>query len=108
MDMVKQYEVYFVNLNPTKGSEVRKVRPCVILSPNEMNKYLNTLIISPLTSTIKSYPTSVDVKIEGKKGQVMLDQIRAIDKSRIGVKLGVLNKSETIKVKDCIKEMFCD
>jgi mRNA interferase MazF len=108
MDMVKQYEVYFVNLNPTKGSEVRKVRPCVILSPNEMNKYLNTLIISPLTSTIKSYPTRVDVKIKGKKGQVMLDQIRTIDKSRIGDKLGVLNKSETVKVKDCIKEMLCD
>jgi mRNA interferase MazF len=108
MDMVKQYEVYFINLDPTKGSEVKKTRPCVILSPNEMNKHLNTLIISPLTSTIKRYPTRIDVKVKEKNGQVMLDQIRTIDKSRLESKLGSISKKEISNIQRCIKEMLCD
>lgn len=106
--MVKQYEVYFINLDPTKGSEVKKTRPCVVLSPNEMNKHLNTLIISPLTSTIKDYPTRIDVQVKRKNGQVMLDQIRTIDKSRLESKLGSISKKEISQIKQCIKEMLYD
>ena len=82
MDL-KQYQIVLVNLDPTVGSEIKKTRPCVILSPNEMNKYLNTVIIAPMTTQSKKYPTRVEVKHDSKTGLVVLDQIRTIDKQRI-------------------------
>jgi len=80
-----------------KGTEINKTRPCVVISPNEMNKYINTLIVAPMTSKIKNYPTRVPVTFDGKKGNIVLDQIRTIDKSRIIKKLGVLD-NETINL----------
>jgi mRNA interferase MazF len=80
--MVKRFEVWNVELNPTKGSEINKTRPCLIVSPNETNKYLNTITIIPLTSTIKPYPTRLNCSFKGKQGQLVVDQIRCIDKSR--------------------------
>ena len=106
MDMVKQFEVYWVDLNPTKGSEIRKKRPCVIISPKEMNDNLNTVIIAPLTSTIKNYPTRIRITIDKKNGQIALDQIRSVDKLRLNNKITKLNKTTTSHIKDVLMDMF--
>ena len=108
MGMVKQYEVYLLNLDPTIGSEMKKTRPCVILSPDEMNNYLNNVIIAPMTSTVKGYPTRVKIEFEGKEGEIVLDQIKAVDKSRIVKKLGKVEKSAVKNIKRVIKEMLVD
>ncbi len=108
MGMVKQYEVYLLNLDPTIGSEMKKTRPCVILSPDEMNNYLNNIIIAPMTSTVKGYPTRVKIEFEGKEGEIVLDQIKTVDKSRIVKKLGKVEKSAVKNIKRVIKEMLVD
>lgn len=101
-----QYKIVLVNLNPTKGSEMKKTRPCIILSPDEMNHNLNTVIIAPLTSTYKNYPTRVPIKHNNKKGSVVLDQLRTIDKSRI-IERYNLADSRTIKeIKSVLNEML--
>lgn len=81
-------DVYLVDLNPTRGVEIKKTRPAVIISPNEMNSTIKTVIIAPLTSTIRAYPFRVDCTFQKKKGQIALDQIRALDKARLIKKLG--------------------
>jgi mRNA interferase MazF len=86
---IKQYQVVLVDLNPTRGSEIQKTRPCLVISPNEMNKYLQTIIVAPMTTSLKNYPTRIPVVHNKKKGAVAIDQIRTIDKSRINA---VLNK----------------
>jgi len=103
-----RFEVYFVNLGPTIGSEIKKTRPCVIISPNEMNHNISTVIIAPLTSKLKYYPTRVPCKVEGKQGQIVLDQIRTVDKSRLIKKIDILNKITQIKVLNILKEMFSE
>lgn len=107
MDLV-QYQIVLVNLDPTIGSEIKKTRPCVIISPNEMNEYLNTVIIAPMTSQSKKYPTRVEVKHNNKTGWVVLDQIRTIDKQRIIKILDILYDLEIEKVKMTIKELLVD
>ena len=82
MDL-NQYAIVLVNLDPTIGSEIKKTRPCVIISPNEMNKYLNTIVLAPMTTSLKKYPTRVLVNHNGKKGIIAIDQIRTVDKTRI-------------------------
>jgi len=106
--MYSRFEVYFINLDPTIGSEIKKTRPCVIISPNEMNHNIATLIIAPLTSKLKNYPTRVPCKVEGKQGQIVLDQIRTVDKSRLVKKINTLNKVTQIKVLNILKEMFSE
>ena len=106
--MFSRFEVYFVNLDPTIGSEIKKTRPCVIISPNEMNHNISTLIIAPLTSKLKNYPTRVPCKVEGKQGQIVLDQIRTVDKSRLVKKIDTLNKTTQKKVLNILKEMFSE
>jgi mRNA interferase MazF len=103
-----QYEIILVNLDPTIGSEMQKSRPSIIISPNEMNKYLNTIVIAPMTSSSKSYPTRVEVNNNKTKGWVVLDQIRTIDRQRIIKKLGRLTEKEIEKVKIVLKETFVD
>lgn len=105
---LKQYEIILVNLNPTIGSEINKTRPCVIISPNEMNKYLRTIIIAPMTTSSKSYPTRVEIKHNGKIGWVVIDQIRTIDKQRVIKVLGRMTKPEIKEVKAVFKETFID
>jgi mRNA interferase MazF len=105
---INQYEIVLVNLNPTIVSEIQKTRPCVVISPNEMNKYLRTLVIAPMTTSSKKYPTRVEIKHENKIGWVVLDQIRTIDKQRIIKPLGRLSKPEIKEVKSIIKETFVD
>ena len=103
-----QYEIVLVNLDPTIGSEMQKTRPAVILSPNEMNKYLNTVVIAPMTSSSKSYPTRVEVTHNKTKGWIVLDQIRTIDRQRILKKLDKLTDKDIKKVKNILRETFID
>lgn len=105
---MNQYEIVLVNLDPTIGSEIQKTRPCVIISPNEINHNLQTLIIAPMTTTSRKYPTRVEVKHDEKKGWIAIDQIRTIDKTRVIKTLGKLNRNEIRQLKSVIKETFVD
>ena len=107
MDL-KQYSIVLVNLDPTIGSEIKKTRPCVIISPNELNKYLKTIVVVPMTTNLNKYPTRIPVKSNGKKGMMAIDQIRTIDKTRIIKTLNKLTNSEVRKLKDIIRETFVD
>lgn len=107
MDLV-QYQIVLVNLDPTIGSEIKKTRPCVIISPNEMNKYLRAVIVAPMTTKSKKYPTRIEVKHDKKMGWIVIDQIRTIDKQRIIKVLGRLSKPEIKELKLIIKETFVD
>lgn len=107
MDL-KQYQIVLVNLDPTIGSEMKKTRPSVIISPNEMNKYLQTIVIAPMTSNSKAYPTRVEINHDKKKGWIVLDQIRTIDRQRIVKVLGNLTEKEISKVKETLRETFVD
>ncbi len=106
--MISRFEVYYVNLNPTIGSEIKKTRPCVIISPDEMNRNISTIIIAPITSRLRNYPTRVPCKVEGKQGQIVLDQIRTIDKSRLIKRIDSLNKNTQKKVLTILAEMFSE
>lgn len=103
---IGRFEVYLVNLDPAIGSEIRKTRPCVIISPDEMNRYIRTVIVAPMTSKGQSYPTRVNCQFQGNPGQVVLDQIRTVDKERLVRKLGRLGKRTASKVLDILDEMF--
>jgi mRNA interferase MazF len=105
---ITQYQIILVNFDPTLGSEIQKTRPCVVISPNEMNKYLNTVVIAPMTTSSKNYPTRIEIKHDNKIGWVVLDQIRTIDKQRIIKDLGRLNKSEISELKSVLKETYID
>ncbi|MCK9282133.1 MAG: type II toxin-antitoxin system PemK/MazF family toxin [Melioribacteraceae bacterium] len=106
--MVKfsQFDIFLVNLDPTIGSEIKKTRPCVIISPNEMNENISTVIIAPITSKIRNYPTRINCIVEGRHAQIVLDQIRTVDKSRLTNNLGVLNTERRKKVVTILIEMF--
>ncbi len=107
MDL-NQYNIVLVNLDPTIGSEIKKTRPCVIISPNEMNRPLRTIIIAPMTSSSKNYPSRVEIKHKQKIGQILLDQIRTIDKQRIIRVLGKITKQNIKEIKLVLKEIFVD
>ncbi len=107
MDL-NQYAIVLVNLDPTIGGEIKKTRPCVIISPNEMNKYLNTIVLAPMTTSLKKYPTRVSVNHNGKKGMIAIDQIRTVDKTRIVRIFENLTNAEIEKCKAVIKETFVD
>ncbi len=105
---LKQYDIVLVNLNPTIGSEIKKTRPCIIISPNEMNRPLRTIVIAPMTTSSKNYPTRIEIKHNKKTGWIVIDQIRTIDKQRIIKVLGRMTKPEIKEVKLVIKETFVD
>ena len=105
---IKQYQIILVNLDPTIGSEIKKIRPCVVISPDEMNKYLRTIVITPMTTSSKSYPTRVEIKHDNKIGWIVLDQIRTVDKQRILKELGRLSKPEIKELKSILKESYID
>lgn len=102
----KRFEVYLINLDPTVGSEIKKTRPCIIVSPDEMNRHISTVIIAPLTSTTRNYPTRIDCQFEGKKGQIVLDQIRTVDKKRLVKRLGRIGTKTQNKILLTLQEMF--
>lgn len=106
--VINQYEVVLVNLDPTIGSEIKKTRPCAIISPNEMNHHLKTVIMAPMTTKSRKYPSRVPVLHDNKKGWLVIDQIRTIDKARIVKKFKVLSTSEVKQCKAIIKEMLVD
>jgi len=103
-----QYQVVVVNLDPTIGSEIKKTRPCVIISPDEMNDHIRTVVIAPLTSTSKEYPTRIKIHFQNKDSWIAIDQIRTIDKSRIVKGLSKLSSVEVKQIKQVIKETFVD
>lgn len=105
---IKQYQILIVNLDPTIGREIQKTRPCLVISPDEMNKYLKTIIIAPITSKSKDYPTRIKFRLEGNENWIALDQIRTIDSMRIIKFIAELEPKEIRKVKAIIKETFVD
>lgn len=101
-----RFKVYLVNLDPTVGSEIRKSRPCLVISPDEMNRHLATVIVAPMTSKGRNYPTRVGCTFQGKSGQVVLDHIRTIDKSRLVQYLGPIDPLTQTTVSTILAEMF--
>jgi mRNA interferase MazF len=106
--VVKRFDVFLVNLDPTIGSEIKKTRPCVVISPDEINRYVATVIIAPMTTKGRTYPTRVVCQFQGKDGQIILDQIRTIDKTRLVKKLGQISQDEQRVVLDTLAEMFAE
>jgi len=104
--VVKRFDVCLVNLDPTVGSEIRKARPCLVISPDEMNRHIATVIVAPMTTKAKSYPSRVMCTFKGKDGQVVLDQIRTVDKARLIQRLGKIDKSTQEAVLSVLAEMF--
>jgi len=106
--VVKRFDVYLVSLDPAVGSEIKKTRPCVVISPNEMNRWIRTVIVAPMTTKGQPYPTRVLCEFEGKEGQVVLDQIRTVDKSRLVQKMGRITKPTQSEVLATLQEMFAE
>lgn len=106
--VVQRFDVFLVNLDPTIGSEIKKTRPCLIISPDEMNRNIRTVIIAPMTSKGRAYPTRVACTFQGKEGQVVLDQIRTIDKARLVRKLGQLDEETCLKVLEILAQLFSE
>lgn len=104
--VVKRFDVYLINLDPTIGSEIKKTRPCLIISPDEMNHFIRTVIIAPLTSKGTDYPTRVACKFQGRQGQIVLDQIRTVDKTRLVRRLGKIDKPTQGSVLSILGELF--
>jgi mRNA interferase MazF len=104
--VIKRFDVYLVNLDPTIGSKIRKARPCLIISPDEMNRYIATVIVAPMTTKGRDYPTRVQCAFKGKEGQVVLDQLRTVDKSRLVQKLGRIDQQTQEEVLSILAEMF--
>ncbi|MBW2158072.1 MAG: type II toxin-antitoxin system PemK/MazF family toxin [Deltaproteobacteria bacterium] len=104
--VVNRFDVYLINLDPTVGFEIQKTRPCLIISPDEMNKYIRTVIVAPLTSAGKDYPTRVSCKFKKKRGQIVLDQIRTIDKARLIKKLDSIDPETQLEVISVLQRLF--
>ena len=104
--VANRFDVYLTNLDPTVGSEIQKTRPCLIVSPDEMNKHIRTVIVAPMTTAGKDYPTRVSCTFKKKKGQIVLDQIRTIDKTRLVKKLGTIDPETQLKVISILQRLF--
>lgn len=105
-DEIERFSVYWIDLDPTKGSEIKKTRPCIVVSPDELNRHLSTVIIVPLTSTIRNYPFRVRCLVTDREGQAAIDQLKTVDKSRIGKYISSLRKSEIQQIKEVLRQMF--
>ena len=104
--VVQRFDVFLINLDPTMGSEIKKTRPCLIISPEEINRHIRTVIVAPMTTAGKDYPTRVPCKFQNKKGQIVLDQIRTIDKSRLIKKLGIIDPQTQVEVISILQRLF--
>lgn len=104
--VVNRFDVYLINLDPTVGSEIRKTRPCLIISPDEMNEHIRTVIVAPMSTASKDYPTRIQCKFKRKKCQIVLDQIRTIDKKRLIKKLGIIDPNSQIEVIAVLQRLF--
>ena len=103
---MQRFDVYLVNHEPTAGSEIRKTRPCLIISPDEMNRHIQTVIIAPMTTVLRAYPTRVTCTFNRKRGQVVLDQIRTVDKSRLLKKMGTITPATQAEVISVLQQLF--
>ena len=104
--VTNRFDVFLISLDPTRGSENRKTRPCLIISPDEMNDHIRTVIVAPMTTKGRPYPSRVPCTFQGKRGQVVLDQIRTVDKKRLVRRLGTISSGIQSKVLDALQEMF--
>ena len=104
--VVNRFDVHVINLDPSVGTEIKKTRPCVVISPDEMNRHVRTVIVAPMTTKGREYPTRVACRFKKKSGQVVLDQIRTVDKARLVRKLGKLDKKTSARVLAVLQEMF--
>lgn len=104
--VVKRFDVFLVNLNPTAGSEIKKTRPCLIISPDELNRHIATVIVAPMTTKGQMYPTRIECEFEGKSGQIVLDQLRTVDKRRLVRRLGRIDKDTQQSVIAKLAAMF--
>ncbi|MDZ7667726.1 MAG: type II toxin-antitoxin system PemK/MazF family toxin [Desulfotignum sp.] len=104
--VVKRFDVYLVNLDPTIGSEIQKTRPCLVISPDEMNRNIRTVIITPMTSAKKEYPTRVSCSFRKKQGQIVIDQLRTVDKARLIQKLGTIDSKAQLDVISVLQRLF--
>lgn len=104
--VTNRFDVFLISLDPTRGSEIRKTRPCLIISPDEMNDHIRTVIVAPMTTKGRPYPSRVSCTFQGKRGQVVLDQIRTVDKKRLVRRLGTISSGVQSKVLDALQEMF--
>ncbi|MCK4505097.1 MAG: type II toxin-antitoxin system PemK/MazF family toxin [Candidatus Aegiribacteria sp.] len=104
--VANRFDVYLTNLNPAIGSEIQKTRPCLIISPDEMNRHIRTVIVAPLTTAGRDYPTRVSCEFQKKKGQIVLDQIRTIDKTRLIKRLGSINPETRLEVISVLQRLF--
>ena len=102
----QRFDIFLVDLDPTRGSEIKKVRPCAIISPDSLNNWLNTVIVAPYTSTLRDYPFRVASTLQGKRGEIATDQMRAIDKTRLKKRIGKLSKDEADELLLTLQEMF--
>lgn len=105
---LNQYHVYLVNLDPTIGHEIRKTRPCLLVSPDEINRHLKTVMIAPMTTKSHDYPSRVELRFDGRRAWIVLDQIRTVDRARLVKELGKINQRQIRRVKDVIREMLVD
>ena len=106
--VVRRFDVFLVNLDSTIGSEIQKTRPCLVISPDEMNRWIRTVIVAPMTTKGRNYPTRINCHFQGKDGQIVLDQIRTVDKARLVQKLGVLDAETQREVLATLAEMFAE
>ena len=102
--MVERYGIYWINLDPTIGKEMKKTRPCIVLSPNEANRHMSTAVIAPITSTLRNYPMRLSLTLKGKKGQIACDQLRCVDVQRLGKKIHQLLSPQQKKLRDLLQE----
>ena len=104
--VIKRFEVHLANLDPTVGNEIQKTRPCVIISPDEMNRHISTVIVAPMTTGGQSWPSRVECTFGGRNGRIVLDQIRTLDKTRLVRRLGVLDASTRERVLTTLADIF--
>ena len=106
MDLVNRYDIYWVDLNPVVGSEISKIRPAVIISPDELNHHLRTVIVAPLTSTIRNYPFRLKTVVADKIGEIALDQLRTVDKTRLKGKMASLSTDKCKEFQKLLHQLF--
>jgi mRNA interferase MazF len=106
MVSVNRFDIFWIDLDPTRGKEIKKIKPCVVISPEDVNRYLSTVVIAPITSTVRKYPTRVNCKLQGKDGEIALDQLRAVDKERLNSKIAALSPTTAKEVCNVLQAFF--